>query len=201
MDTQSTCGEGVENHGRCLFRRVLLVVLPVRSNADLRALIVCTISSTRVPRVSKSLRHRIIIKPQRTGELGVFRLELVPLVRTVPRAAMDDDAERGRGRLAGLAREEAVDVVGRRLAVVENRLGGLVRRRHDLNTHKVSSGRNLGGRASLYVDVGPVDRERAFLLSDDHRHFSVHGVFLEITTQRRGSRVFLQRHHQPCKRL
>jgi hypothetical protein len=42
------------------------------------------------------------------------------------------------------------------------------------------------------VDVGPVDRERAFLLSDDHRHFSVHGVFLGKTTQRRGSRVFFR---------
>jgi hypothetical protein len=121
-----------QNHGRCLFRRVLLVVLPVRSNADLRALIVCTISSKRV---SGSVNRHCCINEQKTaltGYLGIFRLKFIPLVCAVPSAAMDDDAERGRGRLAGLAREETVDMVGRRLAVVENRLGGLVRRRHDL---------------------------------------------------------------------
>jgi hypothetical protein len=28
------------------------------------------------------------------------------------------------------------------------------------------------------MNVRPVDRERAFVLPDDHRHLSVHGVFL-----------------------
>ena len=68
---------------------------------------------------------------KRTRELGALRLEFIPLVTAV---AMYDDAERGGGRLAGLPRNDAIHVVRRRLAVVKDRLGGLVRRRHDLRT-------------------------------------------------------------------
>ncbi len=32
-----------------------------------------------------------------------------------------------------------------------------------------------------HVDIWPVDRERAFVLSDHHRHLSEHGVFLQQT--------------------
>jgi hypothetical protein len=71
-------------------------------------------------------------KKKRTCDLGVFRLKFIALVCAIPRVAMDHDAERGRGRLARLAREEAIDVIRRCLAVVENRFGGLVRRRHNL---------------------------------------------------------------------
>ena len=122
-----------KNHGRCLFRRVLLVVLPVRSNADLRALIVCTISSN-ARGLSKRHREKKGAAHKRTCELWVFRLEFIALARAVSRAAMDDDAERGRGGLARLAREEAIDMIRRRLAVIKNCLGGLVGRRHDLLT-------------------------------------------------------------------
>ena len=120
----------------------------------------------------------------RTGDFGVFSLEFIPLVPAVPCDAMDDDAERRRGCLAGLAREKAVDMIGRRFAVVENCLGSLVRRRHDLkNASLCETG---GGRTrATYVDVGPVDRKRAFLLSNNHRHLSVHGIFLHKTAAKR----------------
>ena len=45
---------------------------------------------------------------------------------------MHEDAESG-GRLAGLARDDGMDVIRRRLAAIEDGLGGLVRRRHDLH--------------------------------------------------------------------
>jgi hypothetical protein len=77
---------------------------------------------------------------------------------------MDDDAERGRGRLAGLAREEAVDVVGRRLAVVENCLGGLVRRRHDLK-HTQSFVRKKLGRTRVTLRGCRARRSRACVLA------------------------------------
>ena len=117
---------------------------------------------------------------ERTGELGALRLKLVPLV---PAVTMHDDSECGRGRLAGLARNDAVDVVRRRLAVVKDRLGGLVRRRHDLISRpdQVRSGQVRSAarnRNVTHVDVRPVDRERTCVLPDDHRHLSVHGVFL-----------------------
>ena len=44
---------------------------------------------------------------RRTRKLGALRLEFIPLV---PADAMHDDAERG-GRLAGLARDDGIDVV------------------------------------------------------------------------------------------
>jgi len=68
---------------------------------------------------------------KRTGDFGAFRLEFIPLVPTV---AEYDHTESG-GRLAGLARNDGIDVVRRRLAAIKDHLGGLVRRRHDLHTH------------------------------------------------------------------
>ena len=53
---------------------------------------------------------------------------------------MDDDAERRRGGLAGLAREKAVDMIGRRFAIVKNCLGRLVRRWHYLKRKHVRKG-------------------------------------------------------------
>ena len=53
---------------------------------------------------------------------------------------MDDDAERRRGGLAGLAREKAVDMIGRRFAIVENCFSGLVRRWHYLKRKQVCKG-------------------------------------------------------------
>jgi hypothetical protein len=69
---------------------------------------------------------------KRTRELGALRLEFISFVTAV---AMHDDAERGRRRLSGLARDDAAHVVRRRLAAVKDRLGGFVRRRHDLRAH------------------------------------------------------------------
>jgi hypothetical protein len=69
---------------------------------------------------------------ERTCEFGAFRFEFIPLVSAV---AEYDHAESG-GRLAGLlARNDGIDVVRRRLAVIKDRFGRLVRRRHDLHTH------------------------------------------------------------------
>ena len=113
----------------CLLRRDLPEILPVRSNADLRPLIVCTISSVNQSGSQVNDTDMSIDDDERTGEFGTLRLELVPLV---PAVAMHDDSECGRGRFAGLARDDAVDVVRRRLAAVKDRLGGFVRRRHDL---------------------------------------------------------------------
>ena len=42
------------DHEICLLRRDLPVILPVRSNADLRPLIVCTISSVNTVQCSQS---------------------------------------------------------------------------------------------------------------------------------------------------
>jgi hypothetical protein len=122
-------------------------------------------------------------REERTRELGVFCLELIPLVCAVPRAAMDYDAECGRGCFSRLAREEAVDMIGRRLAVVKNRFRGFVCRRHNLNKTFVKEGGGERTRVT-YVDVWSVDRKRAFLLSNDHRHFSVYSIFLKTTDQR-----------------
>ena len=69
-------------------------------------------------------------------------------------------------------------MIGRRFAIVENCLGGLVRRWHYLKRKQVRKGRGGQTRRVSYVDVGPVDRKRAFLLSNNHRHLSVHGIFL-----------------------
>src|SRR6267142_1562008 len=52
---------------------------------------------------------------------------------------MHDDAECGGGRFAGLARDDAVDVVRRCLAAVKDRLGAFVRRRHDLRATTTTS--------------------------------------------------------------
>jgi hypothetical protein len=122
----------VDQHA-CLLRRDLPVTLPVRSNEVFRLLIVWTISSV-VPvsqSVSQSSDKPSSERKTRTRELRVLRLELIPFVAAV---AMHDEAERGGGRLSGLARIEAVDVVRRRLAVIKDRLGCLVRSRHDLSS-------------------------------------------------------------------
>ena len=115
------------------------MILPVRSNADLRPLIVCTISSVISWRVvSDKWKDGWYMRwMKRTCEFGAFRFEFIPLVSAV---AEYDHTESG-GRLAGLlARNDGIDVVRRRLAAIEDRLGPLVRRRHDLHnthTHKV----------------------------------------------------------------
>ena len=116
----------------------------------------------------------------RTCELGTLRLKFVSLV---PADAMDDDTESG-GRLAGLARDNGIDMVRRRLAAVKDRLGTLVRRRHDLRAHvqkgqrKLVHGKEVGVNET-HVDIWSVDREGAFVLPDNHRHLSVNGVFLQ----------------------
>jgi hypothetical protein len=40
------------------------------------------------------------------------------------------------------------------------------------------SGEKASKGMNTHVDIGPVDRECAFVLPDDHRHLSVNGVFL-----------------------
>ena len=48
-----------------------------------------------------------------------------------------------------------------------------------LNPSKfVREGEGRITRRVSYVNVGPVDRKRAFLLSNNHRHLSVNGIFL-----------------------
>ena len=102
---------------------------------------------------------------------------------------MHDDAECGGGRFASLARDDAVDVVRGRLAAVKDRLGGFVRRRHDLRVNHTTSqwsGIVTSREFSFFythVDIWPVDRERAFVLPDDHRHLSVHRIFLPNPTK------------------
>ena len=100
---------------------------------------------------------------------------------------MHDDAECGGGRFAGLTRDDAVDVVRRRLTAVKDRLGAFVRRRHDLranhNEYKSQwnyskSKKEAGEFYYTHVDIWPVDRKRAFVLPNDHRHLSVHRIFL-----------------------
>ena len=84
------------NHGMCLNRRVLPKILSERSNADLRPLIVCTISSIKSRQIS--LRHvcnETKWDKTRTRNLGTLGFKLVPLVPAISRDAMDDDAERG----------------------------------------------------------------------------------------------------------
>ena len=118
------------DHDICLLRRDLPVILPVRSNADLRPLIVCTISSVKSRRaVSRSAIDGYTMTL--TREFGTFRLEFIPLV---PAVAEYDHAESSRGRLARLARNDGIDVVRGRLAAIEDHLSGLVRRWHDLHT-------------------------------------------------------------------
>ena len=75
-------------------------------------------------------------------------------------------------------------MVRRRLAAVKDRLGTLVRRRHDLRAHvqkgqrKLVHGKEVGVNET-HVDIWSVDREGAFVLPDNHRHLSVNGVFLQ----------------------
>jgi len=83
---------------------------------------------------------------KRTGKLGALRLEFIPLV---PAVAMHDDAEDSGGRLGGLARDDAVDMERRRLAAVKDRLGSLVRRWHDLHTHR----KHMRGGANTKSEV------------------------------------------------
>ena len=59
--------------------------------------------------------------------------------------------------------------------------------RRNLTSHEESACEcdvmcRLGGIIyDTHVDIWPVDRERAFVLSDHHRHLSVYGVFLQQT--------------------